>query len=254
LEKPLHLRLRKQDACHAGSPDETKLEDVRKQIQEAGGIAAICKTDVSREEDCKNLVNETILKFGTIHVLINNAGNSMRALFKDVELKVLKELMDINFWGAVYCTRHAINEILKNKGSIVGISSIAGYKGLPGRTGYSASKFAMQGFMESLRIENLNTGIHVLIVCPGYTSSNIRNTALNKNGKAQGETPFDESKLMSAEKVADEILDGVAKRKRTIILSVQGKFTVFLNKFFPSWVDRSCLMWFQRRKTHPSIK
>jgi dehydrogenase/reductase SDR family member 7B len=231
--------------------DEKKLEEVRKQIHDGGGVAAICKTDVSMEEECKSLMNETIMKFGTIHVLVNNAGNSMRALFTDVDLKVLRQLMDINFWGTICCTKYAMNEILKNKGSIVGISSIAGYKGLPGRTGYSASKFAIQGFLESLRIENLKTGIHVMIVCPGYTSSNIRNTALNKDGKAQGETPFDESKLMSAEKVAGEIVNGVVKRKRTIILSLQGKFTVLLNKFFPSWVDRLVFNVVSKEKDSP---
>lgn len=218
--------------------DETKLTAVMNEITQGGGIATICKTDVSKEEDCQQLINTTIKQFGTVHILINNAGNSMRALFADVDLKVLKELMNINFWGTVFCTRYAMNEILKNKGTIAGISSIAGYKGLPGRTGYSASKFAMQGFMEALRTENLKTGIHVMIVCPGYTTSNIRNTALNKEGKAQGETPFDESKLMSAEKVADKIVRGVIKKKRTIILSMQGKLTVLFNKFFPALLDK----------------
>jgi len=230
---------------------ENKLEDVRKQIQDGGGVAAICKADVSREEDCKNLVEKTQLHFGRIDVLLNNAGNSMRALFAEVDLKVLKELMDINFWGTVYCTKYALKEILKNRGSIVGVSSIAGYKGLPGRTGYCASKFAMQGFLESLRIENLKTGVHVLIVCPGYTSSNIRNTALNKEGKAQGETPFDESKLMSAEKVADEIVRGVMKRKRTLILSAQGKLTVMVNKFFPAFMDKMVYNVVSKEKDSP---
>jgi short-subunit dehydrogenase len=88
-------------------------------------------------------------------VLINNAGISMRALFKDLDLKVMKSLMDVNFWGTVYCTKYALPEITKTKGSIVAVSSIAGYKGLPGRSGYSASKFAMNGFMDALRVENL---------------------------------------------------------------------------------------------------
>lgn len=231
--------------------NENKLEDVRKQIQDGGGVAAICKADVSREEDCKSLVEKTQLHFGRIDVLLNNAGNSMRALFAEVDLKVLKELMDVNFWGTVYCTKYALKEISKNKGSIVGVSSIAGYKGLPGRTGYCASKFAMQGFLESLRIENLKTGVHVLIVCPGYTSSNIRNTALNKEGKAQGETPFDESKLMSAEKVADEIVMGVMKRKRTLILSAQGKLTVMVNKFFPAFMDKMVYNVVSKEKDSP---
>jgi short-subunit dehydrogenase len=231
--------------------DEKKLEEVSKQIQDGGGIAAICKTDVSKEEDCKNLIEKTQLHFGRIDVLLNNAGNSMRALFAEVDLKVLKELMDINFWGTVYCTKYAMNEILKNRGSIVGVSSIAGYKGLPGRTGYSASKFAMQGFLESLRIENLKTGIHVMVVCPGYTASNIRNTALNKEGKAQGESPFDESKLMSAEKVAHEIVKGVMKKKRTLILTAQGKLTVTLNKFFPSLMDKMVYNAVSKEKDSP---
>ena len=218
--------------------DETKLGEVQKQIQEAGGIGSICRTDVRNEEDCKNLIERTQQQFGRIDVLLNNAGNSMRALFTEVDLKVLRELMEINFWGTVYCTKYAMNEILKNSGSIVGVSSIAGYKGLPGRTGYSASKFAMNGFIESLRTENLRTGLHVMLVCPGYTASNIRKTALNKEGRAQGETPFDESKLMSAEEVAAEIVKGVMKRKRTIILSLQGKLTVLFNKFFPAFMDK----------------
>ncbi len=218
--------------------DENKLSAVQRQILDHGGVAEICKTDVSKEEDCRRLIESTIQKFGAIDILINNAGNSMRALFADVDLKVLKELMDINFWGTVYCTKYAMSEILKSKGSIAGVSSIAGYKGFPGRTGYSSSKFAMQGFLESLRIENLKTGIHILIVCPGYTSSNIRNAALNKDGNAQGETPLDESRLMSAEKVANEIVRSVKKRKRTLILTTQGKMLVLLNKFFPAMMDR----------------
>ncbi|MEO5673492.1 MAG: SDR family oxidoreductase [Chitinophagales bacterium] len=215
-----------------------KLKEIVKQIQERGGEIFCISCDVSKEEDCKKFIETSLVHYGKIDILINNAGNSMRALFSEVELRVLKDLMDVNFWGAVYCTRYAIKEILRNHGSIAGISSIAGYKGLPGRSGYSASKFALQGFLESLRIENLKTGLHVMIVCPGYTASNIRNTALNKEGSPQGETPFDESKLMSAEKVAHEIVNGIKKRKRTIILSFQGNLTVLLNKFFPAFMDR----------------
>jgi len=217
--------------------DEKKLNEATNQIRMMGGTASSCKTDVSVEEECKRLINETISQFGRIDILINNAGISMRAVFADVDLKVLRQLMEINFWGTVYCTKYAMTEILKNKGSIVGISSIAGYQGLPGRTGYSSSKFAMNGFLNALRVENLKKGIHVMIVCPGYTASNIRNTALTKEGKPQGETPFDESKLMSAEAVAEEIVTGVIKRRRTIILTLQGKLTVLLGKFFPAFID-----------------
>jgi dehydrogenase/reductase SDR family protein 7B len=196
------------------------------------------KVDVTIEEDCKELISKAIEKYGKIDVLINNAGISMRAVFEDVDLKVIHQLMNVNFWGSVYCTKYALPYILNTKGSIVGVSSIAGFKGLPGRTGYSASKFALQGFLEVLRIENLKKGLHVLIACPGFTATNIRKTALNKVGIQQGETPRDEDKMMTAEEVAIRIIKGIEKRKRTIIMSGDGILTVFLNKFFPALVDK----------------
>ena len=198
----------------------------------------ICKTDVSIESDCKNLIDFSVNKFGKIDILVNNAGISMRAIFEELDLSVIKTVMDINFWGTVYCTKFAMPYLLQNKGSVIGVSSIAGFKGLPGRTGYSASKFAMHGFLETLRIENLKKGLHVMIACPGFTTSNIRKTALNKSGLQQGESPREESQMMSAEEVAKRIVKGVESRKRTLIMTSQGKLTIFLNKLFPSWVDK----------------
>jgi dehydrogenase/reductase SDR family member 7B len=215
----------------------TELEEIKRTIEHSGGEVLVVKTDVSVEADCKNLIEETVKHYGHIDVLINNAGISMRAIFEEVDLKVLKQLMDINFWGTVYCTKYALPHLLKNKGSVAGVSSIAGYKGLPGRTGYSASKFAMQGFLEVLRIENLKKGLHVLIACPGFTASNIRNTALAKDGSMQGESPRDESEMMTAEEVAKQIVLAIKKRKDRIILTSMGKLTVWLNKFFPKMMD-----------------
>ncbi|HEY9178612.1 MAG TPA: SDR family oxidoreductase, partial [Flavipsychrobacter sp.] len=162
--------------------------------------------DVSKEDDCRKLMDAITDKWGRIDVLINNAGISMRALFEDVNTAVIRELMDINFFGAVYCTKYALPQIIKTKGVIVGVSSIAGYRGLPARTGYSASKFALQGFLESLRTELLYTGVNVMWVCPGFTSSNIRNVARSSDGSAQGETPLNENKLMTAEECAEIVL------------------------------------------------
>ncbi len=196
------------------------------------------KTDVSKEEDCRRMIEKTMEQYGQIDILINNAGISMRALFADVQLSVIHNLMNTNFWGTVYCTKYALPYLLQTNGSLVGISSVAGYKGLPGRTGYSASKFAMQGFLEVVRIENMKKGLHVLIACPGFTSSNIRNVALSKDGSQQGETPLDESKLMSAEKVAISIANAIEKRKHRIVLTTQGKLTVILNMFFPKFIDK----------------
>src|ERR1700733_8621591 len=203
------------------------------------GIKAVAvQCDVAVEDDCNHLIKQAILTFSQIDILVNNAGISMRALFKDVDLKVLKTIMDVNFWGTVYCSKHALPHIQKTQGSIVGVSSIAGYKGLPGRSGYSASKFAMNGFLDALRIENLKTGVHVMTACPGFTASNIRNTALAKDGSQQGESTLDEGKMMTAEEVAKIIANGVEKRSRTLTMTGQGKLTITLSKFFPGWLDK----------------
>ncbi|MFN5932063.1 MAG: SDR family NAD(P)-dependent oxidoreductase, partial [Sphingobacteriales bacterium] len=137
-----------------------------------------------------------------------------------------------------YCTKLALPEIIRNKGTIVGVSSIAGYRGLPGRSGYSASKFALQGWLESLRTELMDAGVNVMWVCPGFTASNIRYAALNKDGASQGETPMDEGKMMSAEECATHILSAIEKKKRTLVLTFTGKRAVFLNRFFPSLADK----------------
>lgn len=202
-----------------------------------GNVVAV-PCDVSKEEDCRRLIEQTLERFGTVDLLINNAGISMRELFIHTDPSVLKQLMNINFWGTVYCTKFALPYLMESKGSVVGVSSIAGYKGLPARTGYSASKFAMQGFLESLRIENLKTGLHVLIACPGFTASNIRNTALKGDGRVQGESPRDEASMMQPEEVAVHILRAVQKRKSTLVLTRQGKLTVFLNKLFLGFMDK----------------
>jgi short-subunit dehydrogenase len=138
----------------------------------------------------------------------------------------------------VYCTKFALPYITKNKGTIVGVSSIAGFRGLPGRSGYSASKFAVNGWLEALRTELLETGTNVIWVCPGFTSSNIRNAALNKEGKAQGESPMDEGAMMSSEECAQHIIKAIEKRKRTLVLTFTGKRTVFMNKYFPGLADK----------------
>lgn len=217
-----------------------KLQETASTMQNIGIHTPLCiTTDVTKEEDCKYLIEKTLKHFGKIDILINNAGIAMRALFKDVELDVLRNVMDVNFWGTVYCTKYALPYILTAKGSVVGIISIAGYMGLPGRTGYGASKFAVRGFLETLRVENLKTGLHVLIAAPGFTASNIRNTSLTASGKPQGKSPRDEGKMMSAEECAKHIINATEKRKRELILTfMEGKFTVWLSKWFPSLLDR----------------
>ena len=220
------------------SRNETKLMEVGEALKKDNADLLLVKADVSIESDCQMLIEKTTEKFGKIDILINNAGLSMRALFEDVDLNVMHRLMDTNFWGTICCSKYALPYLIKSKGSLVGISSVAGFKGLPGRSGYTASKAAMQGFLDVVRMENLKKGLHVLLACPGFTASNIRKVALSKDGSAQGETPLDESKLMTAEEVASRICDAIDKRKRTLILTTQGRLTVLLNKFFPSMMDK----------------
>ena len=210
------------------------------QLQSAhtGKPLFIHATDVSKETDCRDFIDAVIKEFGTIDILINNAGVSMRALVQDVDLDTIRRVMDINFWGTVYCTKFALDHIIKNKGTIVGVSSIAGYRGLPGRSGYSASKYAVNGWLEALRTELLESGTNVMWVCPGFTSSNIRNAALNSKGESQGESPMDEGAMMSSEECAGHIANAIEKRKRTLVLTFTGKRAVFMNKFFPSLADK----------------
>ncbi len=214
-----------------------KLSEVASQCRVLGSEVLEVTADVAVEADCRRLIHETVSIFGQIDVLINNAGISMRALLRDLHVDVLRQVMDTNFWGTVYCTHAALPYLLERKGSVVGISSIAGFKGLPGRTGYSASKFAMHGFLESLRCENLKTGLHVLIACPGYTASNIRKAALNADGNTQGETPRDEARMMQPDEVARIVLNAIEQRRMYSVMSFQGKLAVWLNKWFPRLAD-----------------
>jgi len=220
---------------------ESNLKKIETEIIKLGGEAYSIKTDVRKIDDCKNLIDKTIKEYKKIDILINNAGISMRASFEDLDLSVIKELMDTNFYGAVYCTKFALPYLLKQKGTVIGISSITGLTPLPGRTGYAASKHAMDGFLNTLRLENYRKGLNVLIVHPGFTNSNIRNTALNKNGLAQGETPRDEEKMMSSERVAQIIAKAAHKRERDLILTNQGKLAVWLHRNFPGITDRIIL-------------
>jgi len=229
-----------------------RLKQIEDDLSDANVL--VVQADVSREEDCQDLVNQAVVRFGRIDVLINNAGISMRALFADADLGVIKKLMDVNFWGTVYCTKSALPHLLKTKGTVVGVISIAGYVGLPARTGYSASKYAIRGFLDALRVENLKTGLHVLVAAPGFTASEVRQAALTQDGSSQGQTPRDESKMMTAEKCAWHIAQAVEKRKRELILTfVEGKLSVFLGKFWPGLLDKLTYNHMRKEPNSPFI-
>lgn len=231
---------------------EDKLDALRHELSQYTQVISV-RTDVSSEDDCRNLIEQTVKEFGRIDILINNAGISMRAMFKDLDLSVIRRLMDVNFWGTVYCTKYALPYILEAKGSIVGVISTAGYKGLPGRTGYSASKFAINGFLETLRSEHLYDGLHVMIYAPGFTASNIRKTALMADGSEQGETPREEGKMMTSERVAEIMLNHIRKRSRRATLTFTSKLLLVLTRLFPTITDHM-EYWYMAREPDSPFK
>ena len=232
-----------------GARKFVSLCEIARDLEQKYGIRAIAVScDVSQEESCKELIHQALITFKRLDILVNNAGISMRGLFEKTDISVLKQVMDVNFWGTVYCCKYALPYLLQSKGSIIGVSSIAGYTGLPGRSGYSASKFAMQGFLEVVRLENFKKGVHVLVACPGFTASNIRKVALDPTGAEKGESNMDENKMMSPEEVARKIVSGIIKRKRTLVMTREGKLTVLLSKIFPSLLERMVYSRFSKEK------
>lgn len=234
-----------------GARNAEKLAVITKEIRAAGGAAAWCAVDVVKPEECETLIATAVREFGGMDVLVCNAGLSMRAVFDDVDLSVLHRLMDVNFWGTVNCCKFALPYLQRSKGSIVGISSVAGLHGLPGRTGYSASKYAMTGFLETLRIENLKKGLHVMIACPGFTASNVRFSALTADGSKQGATPRNEARMMTPEEVSCIVARGILRRKRLCLMDNEGRATHFVKKIAPAFLDRMFYLVMSREPDSP---
>lgn len=234
--------------------NETRLNEVGSELDDLKVENLCLQLDVAVEKDNAQLVKETLKSFGKIDILINNAGISMRALLEDIQLDVFRKVMDVNFNGTLYATKYCLPHILESKGSIVGISSINGYRGTPARTAYTASKYAMNGFLEALRTEVMHRGVHVLVACPGFTGTNIRNAALTADGTSQGTSPRDEGKMMTAEEVAIGIIKAIKKRKRDIVFTRQGKLAVFLNKWMPGRMDKIVFNVFAKEPDSPFSK
>ncbi|GIV23996.1 MAG: short chain dehydrogenase [Bacteroidia bacterium] len=186
---------------------------------------------------CQAAVAQARQHFGGLHAVIANAGISHRATVEAVSLQVLREVMEVNFWGAVHAIKAALPLVKETRGWIVGVSSIAGFRGLPARSGYSASKFALNGFLEALRTELYGTGVSVLIAAPGFTRSEIRQRALTAEGLPQGESPLPEGTLMSAEEVAQRIYQAMVRRRKYLVLTTQGRLTVWLSRLWPGLLD-----------------
>ena len=218
----------------------------------AGPDRVLCvRCDVTREEDCCALVEATVARWGRIDILVNNAGISMRAMFRDLDLSVLRRLMDVNYWGTVYCTKFALPYLLASKGSVVGVVSTAGYSALPARTGYSSSKYAIRGFLDALRIEHLKDGLNVLVFAPGYTASNVRRAALLADGTPQGDTPLEENRLMSAERCARFLSRALRRRRSSAVLTPLGRASLWARRLFPSLMDRLTYRYVSREAGSP---
>lgn len=231
---------------------EDKLIEIAKDIERLYSVKTlVIKADLSLKDGCKKVIELTIKKFNKLDILINNAGISQRAMFADLDLSVMHKVMDINYWASIYTTKFALPYLLESKGSVVAISSISGFSPLPARTGYCSSKYALHGFMESLRIEHLKTGLHVMVVAPEYVASEIREHALLGNGNEQGKSPREEKAMLTAEHVARRVVKGITKHRRTMVIGRMGTLNVVLYKLFPRLTDKLIYYYIKKETNSP---
>jgi short-subunit dehydrogenase len=240
IGKAIALQLAEQKACLVlAARDAARLEEVAALCRSLGAQAVPVQTDVSDKHQCEALIERAIDEFGRIDTLINNAGSTMWARFDEVtDPSLLEPIMQVNYFGSVYCTWFALPYLKQSKGRIVGISSLAGRAGVPTRSGYAASKHAMAGFFDSLRIELADSGVSVTMVYPGFVTSEVRSRAIGPDGKPLGASPVQEGKVMSAETCARLTLRAAAARKREVVMTFRGKLGIVLKLLAPSLLDR----------------
>ncbi|HSW81997.1 MAG TPA: SDR family oxidoreductase [Usitatibacter sp.] len=218
---------------------EKELEEVAAACKKLGASVVTVKADVTSERDCQAIIAGALVAFGRLDALVNNAGATMWARFEDIEdMEILKRIMDVNYMGAVYCTKHALPPLKQSKGLLVGISSLAGRTGVPTRTGYSAAKHAMTGFFDSLRIELEDSGVAVTMIYPGFVATGIRENATGPDGKPILVSPVKEGEVMSVEDCARRIVTAMERREREVVMTARGKIGLFLKLIAPSLIDR----------------
>jgi NAD(P)-dependent dehydrogenase (short-subunit alcohol dehydrogenase family) len=215
-----------------------RLNELKAEVEALGAQALVVPTDVTEEAACRALIEAAVAAYGQIDVLINNAGGTMWTLMEDLEdLSIYDRLMRLNYLSAVYCTYFALPHLKKSKGRIVGLSSVAGITGVPTRTAYSASKHAMFGFFDSLRIEVAPYGVSVTMAAPDYVLSEIHRRALGKDGKPLGKSPLQEAKIMTAEACANRIVTAMEQRQRLLLTSTRGRVGRWLKLIAPGLMD-----------------
>jgi len=214
-------------------------EELRKLAEECGPNALVAKTDVTDPAQCEAMCKAAVDRFGGIDVLVNNAGISMWARFREItDLTLFERIMRVNYLGTVYSTHYALPHLLASRGLLVGVSSLTGKTGVPTRSGYAASKHAMQGFLDSIRIELRDTGVDVLVVSPGFVKTDIRSKVLGPDGKPRETSPRDESVGMSVEECTWIIVRAIDRRERDVVMTAQAKLGMWMKLVAPGLVDR----------------
>jgi len=243
IGKELALQLAKQGArLSLAARNGEKLEAVAEQCRQFTEFVLAVPTDVAQEAQCKNLIDETIRAFDGIDILVNNAGITMWAYFEEVkDLKILEDIMQVNYFGSVYCTHYALPHLIQSKGQIVGVSSLTGKTGVPTRSGYGASKHAMAGFFDTLSIELKDKGVDVTMIYPGFVSTEVRERAMGPDGKPLGTSPVKEGKVMTVEECVRLMMPVIGKRKRQLIMTFRGKAGLWLKLITPGLVDKIAL-------------
>jgi len=218
---------------------QERLHELEASLQEADTEVVAVPCDVTDAGAVAAAVQTILDTFGRLDVLINNAGITHRSAFADTQISVFRKVMEVNFFGALHCTKAALPHLLQSRGTIVVISSIAGFSPLFGRSGYAASKYALHGLFESLRCELRQQGVHVLMVCPGFTATGIENNALGADGKPVERPRSTTGRIARPEEVAEAVFRGVVKKKERIVLSSVGKLAYWISRLAPSFYERA---------------
>lgn len=243
IGRELALRLADQGAWLAlGARNTEKLAEVAALCEQRGGRVLTVQTDVAEQADCQNLVERTVEAYGRVDTLVNNAGISMWAIFDQVEdLSVFGKIMDVNYLGSVYCTYYALPYLKETRGRLVAVSSLTGKSGVPTRSGYAASKHALVGFFDTLRIELLGTGVTVTISYPDFVATDIRNQAFGSDGQPVLDTPVQEDKIMTVETSVNYLLHAMEKRKREDVQTLRGHLGQWIKLIAPNLIDKIAL-------------
>ena len=218
--------------------DETAVDATAADMVAGGSDALGIGCNVADAAECESAVNSILERFGGIDILVNNAGITQRSAFLDTQIEVYRQVMDVNFFGSLHCTKYAIASIIERRGSIVVIESLAGVTPLLGRTGYCASKHALHGLFTSLRAELIGSGVHIMIVCPGFVKTNLQARALGGDGRITTHPQSVVGKQYSPQRVASAVHKGLLKKKPLLILSPVGKLSYWISRITPNFYER----------------